>query len=73
MTGKPRAAIQEGQLNHERNAGDDSPEFFNQIYNRASCPARRKQIIGDQHSMSGANRVLVNLECVRAVFQVIGY
>src|SRR5579871_3437333 len=68
---KPFSALQEIQFHHERKSGNLAAECLCELGGSGGRASGRKQVVDDQHALAGLNRVLVDLQTCRAVFQVI--
>src|SRR5579884_114271 len=70
--GQLRSSIQECQLHGKRRPIHSSAQLLNQLRGRRGGASRGQQVVANDHFLSGFDRVFVNFQCVRAVFQFVG-
>src|SRR5207237_7888961 len=69
MAFKAFTALQEFQLDQEREANDITLEALDQLDGALDGAARRQEVVHDQHLLAGLDRVPVDLEGVRPIFE----
>ena len=72
VAGKLAAAVEEGQFDHEGEAGNLAAQLLDQLAGCGRGPARGQQVIHDEHALARFHRVAVNLERVLAIFEIVG-
>ena len=65
------AAGEEFELHHEHKPNDCSAELLHQIDNRARGAAGSEKIVGDDHAMTVANRVAMDLQSVLTILEIV--
>ena len=66
---EPVAALEEVELDQEREADDLALEPLDQLDRALDRAAGREQVVDDQDPLAGLDRVAVDLERVRAVLE----
>src|SRR5229473_7300291 len=70
--GQLRAAVQECEFYRKRCADYFAAQLTHQLGGRCRSASGGKQIIADEDALAGLDCILVDLECVRAVLELVG-
>src|SRR5262249_41668513 len=66
---EPLSAVQERELDDERNADDGAAELLDELDGRFRGPSGREDVVVDKHALARPDRVGVHLELVEAVLE----
>src|SRR6185437_15425149 len=64
-------ALQEIELDRKGQTGDIAAELSNQFDCCFHGAARRQQIVHDHHALPTFDRIQMNLQSIRAIFQIV--
>src|SRR5437879_11418526 len=65
------AAVEEGELDHDRDTDDAAAELVDQAQRRRHRAAGREQIVHGEHALPGLDRILVDRERVAAILELV--
>ena len=66
-----RRAVEEPELDQEREADDPGPEVLDQLHGRGGRPPGGEDVVDDQHPVPGLEGVLVDLDGLGPVLELV--